>query len=122
MTFRILIVAMIAAAVGWKLYSDQPTLIQRLTPSAEQVRLWPWLIVALTGGFIAGRLLRWGPWRDSAAFQDLLAWVSLLCMIGLAVETLVVIFIHPTLPEGLSLPKLELFLTAAVALYFGARS
>jgi hypothetical protein len=120
--FRFVIVAGIIAALAWQFVNNRELLWQRLTPTAAQLADWPILLGALAGGFLVGTLLKLGPWRNTAMYQDLLAWLSLLCMIGLAIETLAVIFIHPTLPEGLNLRHLESFLTAAVALYFGARS
>lgn len=119
---RLLIVAAIVATVTWKAVTERDVLLQRLTPKPGQLGEWPALLAALGGGFIAGRMLRLGPWRNTPMFQDLLAWVALLCMIGLAVETLGVVFVHPSLPDGLNLRALELCLTGAVALYFGARS
>ena len=74
-------------------------------------------------GFTLGYLLRLGPWRRSAAFQDVLAWLSLLAMIGLAVETIIIVFINPSLQVGdLNLKTWEAILTAVVSFYFGARS
>jgi len=119
---RFVIVTVIVATVTWKAVTDPDVLLQRLTPKPGQLGEWPALLAALGGGFVAGRVLRLGPWRNTPMFQDLLAWVALLCMIGLAVETLGLLFIHPQLPDGLNLRTLELCLTSAVALYFGARS
>lgn len=119
---RLLIVAAIIATVTWKAVTEPDVLLQRLTPKPGQWGEWPALLAVLGGGFVVGRLVRLGPWRNTPMFQDLLAWVALLCMIGLGVETLGILFVHPTLPEGLNLQALELCLTAAVALYFGARS
>ncbi len=120
--FRVLIIAGIAGAVGFQFVNNRELLMKRLTPTEAQLHEWPVLLGALAGGFLVGRLLQYGPWRNTAMFQDLLAWLSTLCMIGLAVETLAVIFIHPTIPEGINMRHLESFLTATVALYFGARS
>jgi len=120
--FRVVIVVCIIAAVTWQYVNHRELLWKRLTPTPTQLAEWPILLGALAGGFLVGTLLKLGPWRNTAMFQDLLAWLSLLCMIGLAIETLAVIFIHPTIPEGLNLRHLESSLTAAVALYFGARS
>jgi hypothetical protein len=120
--FRLIVFGGIAIAVSYQFINHRDLLIQRLTPTTTQLSEWPVLLGALFGGFIIGRLLRYGPWKSTAMYQDMLAWLALLCMIGLAVETLAVIFIRPTIPEGLNLRHLESFLTAAVALYFGARS
>jgi hypothetical protein len=121
-TVPFLVTIGLIAAVSWKFVNDRDTLLSRLTPTTEQLQQWPVLLAALFGGFFFGRVVRRGPWNHTPMYQDLLAWVSLLCMLGLGIETLAVVFIHPTLPEGLDMHKLEAFLTAAVALYFGARS
>jgi hypothetical protein len=121
-TVVFLVTIALIAAVAWKFVNDPDTLMRRLQPTTEQLQEWPVLLAALFGGFFFGRIIRRGPWKHTAMYQDILAWVSLLCMLGLGIETLAVIFVHPTLPEGLDMHKLEAFLTGAVALYFGARS
>jgi len=121
-TVPFLVTIGLIAAVAWKYVNDHDTLLARLQPTSAQLQQWPELLAALFGGFLFGRILRRGPWNHTPMYQDLLAWVSLICMLGLGIETLAVVFIHPTLPEGLDMHKLEAFLTAAVSLYFGARS
>jgi hypothetical protein len=121
-TIRFLIVGVVIAAIGWQFWNNRDLLLKRLTPTAQQIEQWPWLFLALFSGFGLGRLLRAGPWRNRPMFQDILAWVSLICMIGLVVEILAVVFIKPTMPAGLDLNALENTLTMAIALYFGARS
>src|SRR5262249_19319121 len=81
--FRLVIVAGFLASIGWRLYQNPEALLQRLTPSPDQLRQWPYLLLALSGGFALGRLLRLGPWRRTPAFQDILAWVSLVAMLAL---------------------------------------
>lgn len=121
-TFRVLIVVGTAAAVGWAYYAHRDELIKRLTPQPDQLDQWPFLLLSLAGGFFAGHLLGAGPWRRTAMFQDGLATVSLLCMFGLVIDTLVILFINPSVETKLRLHVLEYCLTAAIALYFGARS
>ena len=120
--FRTLVLIGIVAAIGWRIWIDPSQLTKRLTPTEHQLADWPYLCGSLFGGFLLGRLLRIGPWRSRPMFQDLLAWVSLLCMIGLVIYTLAVVFVRPTMAEGLDLRWLESALTGAIALYFGARS
>ncbi len=116
-----LITVGLMAAVAWKFVNDHDTLVARLQPTTEQLQSWPVLLGALFGGFFVGRMVRRGPWNQTAMYQDLLAWLSLLCMFGLGIETLAIVFVHPSVPEGINMRNLEAFLTAAVALYFGAR-
>ena len=60
-SIRFLIIAAVIATIGWRFWSDHDLLLKRLTPSQDQLRQWPWLFLALFGGFLAGRLLRMGP-------------------------------------------------------------
>jgi hypothetical protein len=72
--------------------------------------------------FTLGYIVRLGPWRSSPGFQDALAALSLVAMLGLVAETVIVVFINPNLLHGLDLRVWEAILTGAVAFYFGARS
>jgi hypothetical protein len=119
---RVLIVLGFLASVGWRLYQNPELLQERLTPSPEQLRQWPYLLLALGGGFTVGRLLRLGPWRQTPAFQDILAWVSLVAMVALVAEILLVTFILPGTARRPDLSLWECILTGVVACYFGSRS
>jgi hypothetical protein len=64
-----------------------------------------------------------GPGGVSPWFQDLLAWVSILAMLGLGIDFMIRLFINPTLQAGqLDLPFWEGELASMVAFYFGVRS
>jgi hypothetical protein len=119
---RLFLTGGLIAAVVWKYVNDPQVLIDRVRPTAEQLQQWPLLLAAVSCGFLLGRLCRLGPWNRSAMFQDFLAWLSLLCMFGLAAHTLLAIFVDPQIAGGLNVPKLEAALTASVAYYYGARS
>lgn len=110
------------ASLGWIYYAHPERLTTRLTPELEQVKQWPYLLMATAGGFSLGYVFGRGPWRETAAWQDLVAWVSLLAMLGLAVDTIIVVFINPSMLDGIDTRKLEIALTGVVAFYFGARS
>jgi len=76
-------------------------------------------------GIIVARLaekLLAGPAGLPPWFQDLMAWVSLLAMLGLGAEVIIRLVINPTLSQPLSLPPWEGILAGLVAFYFGARS
>jgi hypothetical protein len=120
--FRVLLIAGFLASVGYRFAQNPEQLVQRLTPAPEQLRHWPYLLLALSGGFGVGRLLRLGPWRTTPAFQDVLAWVSLIAMMALGVEILIVAFVRPNLEKPLDLSVWEYILTGVVACYFGSRS
>lgn len=100
------------------------SLAEFLTPIPEQLKWWPYTGMCLMGGYAFGRLLRAGPWSSSAIFQDILAWLSLLGMLGLLIELLLQTLIYPgsSAPLGENAQAWEAGLTAVVAVYFGARS
>jgi hypothetical protein len=111
-----------AALLGWLYYAHPDRLATRLTPDANQLVRWPGLLISAFGGFAVGYVIRKGPWRHSVGFQDILATLSLLAMLGLVGETVLVVFINPALENRLDLSTWEAILTAVVAFYYGARS
>jgi hypothetical protein len=124
-TLRFLMIVGFIAAIGWGFYSD-PHFLDRLNPLVTEQ---PYLPVVVVGAFFLGILIaRFGervlagptgvpPWS-----QDVLAWVSLLAMLGLGAEVLIQLVINPTLSQPLKLPPWEGILAGLVAFYFGARS
>jgi hypothetical protein len=119
---RALLLLGTAAVIGWLYYLHPERLTSRLTPDANHLDQWPALLVSAFGGFAVGYVVRKGPWRHSAGFQDLLATVSLLAMLGLVAETILIVFIKSTTVQHMDLSTWEAILTAVVAFYFGARS
>jgi hypothetical protein len=111
-----------AAELGWLYYAHADRLATRLTPDQNQLAQWPTLLISAFGGFGFGYVVRKGPWRKSPGFQDILATISLLAMLGLVGETIFIIFINPTIEKRLDPSAWEAILTAVVAFYFGARS
>jgi hypothetical protein len=108
--------------MGWLYYTHPERLATRLTPDANQLSQWPALLMSAFGGFALGYVIRMGPWRRSPGFQDLLATVSLLAMLGLVVETIWIIFVNPSLENRRDPFIFEAILTAIVSFYYGARS
>jgi len=121
-TVRGLILIGTVAILGWLYYEKPDQFFERLTPDKERLREWPILLLASIGAFSLGYIVRLGPWRSSPGFQDALASLSLVAMLGLVAETVIVVFINPNLLQGLDLRVWEAILTGAVAFYFGARS
>lgn len=120
--FRVGILALTVIVAGYRLYTQRERTLELLTPTANQLAQWPELLLALSAGFGLGWLLRLGPWRRSPWFQDVQASISLVAMLGLAVEAILHLFISPTLGQALDLPLWEAILTGIVAFYFGVRS
>lgn len=123
-TFRFLIVAGTAGVFGLHFYLRGTWPISKLVPDPNQMHQWPGLLIALAGGLGLGWLVGRGPWRESSKFQDLQAWVSLLAMLGLTIETVILLFVNPNLKQDfkVDLSVWECILTGVVAWYFGARS
>jgi hypothetical protein len=111
-----------AGVLGWMYYQDPSRLPVIVTPVQEQLHQWPTLLATTIGGFVFGHVIGRGPWRRTAGFQDILAWVALIAMIMLVVETILVVFINPRVRQELNLGPWEAVLTALVTFYFGARS
>jgi hypothetical protein len=121
-TFRIIMVLGTVAVVGYEYWFDSERMIKRLTPPVDQLAEWPYLLSALGGGFVLGMLLRLGPWNRLPAYQDILAWISLLAIIGLVAEVVLHVLINPTITSPIDAQTFECIVVAIVAAYFGARS
>jgi hypothetical protein len=120
-SIRLILLLGIAGVAGWLFYKHPDRLREAVTPDPEQLKQWPVLLGVTAGGYFLGYLIGRGPWRRAAAFQDILAWISLLAMIGLTVETVWVIFINPSLRQEFDLRTWEAVLAATVSFYYGAR-
>ena len=110
------------AVVAWCIHSDPDLLIKRLTPTATQLPQWPYLLMALLGGFFLGWIIRLGPWKGLYWFQDVQAWISLIAIVLMAAEIVIRLFIRPNMDQELDLPLFEKILVGIVAFYFGVRS
>jgi hypothetical protein len=121
-SIRFLLIVGTIGVFAWMYYKDPTRIGDIVTPRAEQLKQWPQLLVTTVGGYALGYLIGLGPWRRRSSFQDLLAWVSLMAMIGLVIETVWIVFINPSLEESRPLQTWEAALTAIVSFYFGARS
>jgi hypothetical protein len=121
-SIRGIIILGTVAVVGWCIRSDPDTLIAQLTPSAQQLPQWPYLLIVLVGGFFVGWLIRLGPWKNLYWFQDIQAWISLVAMILLGAEIMLRLFVRPNMDQEFDLPLFEKILVGIVAFYFGVRS
>lgn len=130
-SIRFLIVAGFAGVLGYVYYEhlSDPAILDRLTPDASDVINQKFLPVVLVGAFMMGIIVAKvahavlaGPRGLPAWFQDVLAWVSLLAILGLGFEVIMQLVINQALPDNLNLPHWQAILTGIIAFYFGARS
>lgn len=121
---RFLVMAALAGAIGWKLYSNPADLKAQFELTIDQLKGEPIMPLLVLGGFFLGVLVRAVVGRDSPpqSLQDLEAWLSLISTLGLALAAIIHIVINPSISSPLDLPHWEGFLAAIVAFYFGERS
>jgi hypothetical protein len=132
-SLRLLMMAGFAAAFGWGLYQN-PDLVHRLNPispgGGDPVQVYLPLVIlgAFFLGVVVNRLALWflaDPIGGLPAwYQDLQAWVSLLAVLGLGLETILRLVVYPGsgAESPFDWPRWEACLAAVVAFYFGARS
>ncbi len=114
---------------AWRYYltRDVSTFADLKNPALEQPFLPFVLVGAFFLGLLAARLVRLGA-RSSGVvpywFQDVMAWVALLAVLGLTIEVLIQVVINPSVPpeRRVQMPHWQAFLSAVISFYFGARS
>jgi hypothetical protein len=122
---RVLFVGGSVAVVVYTAANYPDRLASRLTPAPGDVVQWPVLLGTLAGGFGLGLFLRFALGRNSDMFQTLRAWVGVMSILLLLVETLYQFAIKPSLsdPPGPDAMKIwEGVIIAFVASYFGTRA
>jgi hypothetical protein len=122
---RVLFVGGSVAAVGFAVYQNPQLASTRLTPSAGEITQWPVLLGCLAGGFGVALFLRFVLGRHSQLFMTVRAWVGVIAMLLLLVETIFQFVVLPNMSERPSQDALKVWegiLIAAVAGYFGARA
>lgn len=123
---RFIILACLIATVAYKVANDLPGWNKQFEISVEAIKGQPLLPLIVVGGFLIGIIVRilTHPFQQSFAYQDILAWISLISLLLLTIDILIELVINPTLqPEHrLDLPNWQGFLAAVVAFYYGVRS
>ena len=122
---RLLFVGGSAAAVALAVFHSSHQAAARLTPNPNDVAQWPVLLGCLAGGFGVALFLRFVIGRRSELFMTLRAWVGVIAMLLLLVETILQFVIVPELTEKPSQEVLKVWeggLIAIVAGYFGSRA
>ncbi len=126
---RTLLMLGFVGVFAWRYYKDQDFQHFRdlNKPDVEQAYLPFVLVGAFFLGILVNRMVRIG--RGNAGtqpywFQDILAWISLLAMVGLAAEVVMLVIINPTLPaeRQINLPNWQMILAGIISFYFGVRS
>ena len=120
-TLRLVIVGGTVAILAF-LAVNHPTYFDRLTPDRDSLHEWKYYLAATCGGFFVGYLFRLFPFRNSWAFQSFQAWMSLIAMFSLFLETILQVFVKPTLSENLDFLTWQTAVTGIVACYYGTRS
>lgn len=124
-TVRVVLFLGLVAVLIWKVITDPQGWEQQIDASVDAVKEQPFLPLVILAGFFVGVAMQAIVGRDcqSIVYQDFLAWVSLLAVIGLVASILIELVINPSLERGnLNLPSWDALLAAIVAFYFGARS
>jgi hypothetical protein len=120
--FRVMLLGAVAATIIL-LYLRNPELLRdRLTPSPEQMKSWTEMLLCVGGGFMIGYLLSITPLRSSSLFQDVVAWLSNLAILGLVVCVLIYAVIKPTMAQDWDPVGWECGMAAVISFYFGSRS
>jgi hypothetical protein len=121
---RFLIVAALAGAIGWKLYSDAPGLLAQYQRSLDELKQQPILPLVILGGFLVGVAVRAIVGRENppVAWQDFEAWISVMALVGLGVAAVLHLVVQTATAEQYQMPLWESILGGVIAFYFGARS
>ena len=122
---RVLFVGGSAAVVIYMLVKHPAMLKARMTPDAGEISQWPVLLAALAGGFGFGLAMRFFLGRGSDMFQTLRAWIGVLAIVLLLVETIFQFLIKPGLSEVPSPDTMKVWegvIIGFVACYFGTRA
>jgi hypothetical protein len=120
-TFRFLLIAGTIGIIVWQCLEDPHEMMKRMRPLESELDYWTSLFAGTLGGFFLGWLLSRGPWRNTAVYQDLVAWVAVISLILLLGEVLWKVFIDPTVKIG-QREIWETILVSIVSFYFGSRS
>ena len=121
---RVLFVGGSVVVVALAVFKDSHQASVRLTPSAAEITQWPVLLGCLAGGFGLALFLRFVLGRRSEVFMTLRAWIGVVAMLLLLIETILQFMVLPGMADKNmeALKAWEGFLTAVVAAYFGSRA
>ena len=121
---RLLFVGGSAVVLGLAIYKDPHLAAARLTPSPAEITQWPMFLGCLAGGFGAALFLRFVLGRRSEIFMTVRAWIGVIAMLLLFVETILQFLVLPGMAEK-NMEALQIWegiIIAVVAAYFGSRA
>jgi hypothetical protein len=121
---KLLFVGGSAVALGYAIYRDTHLAATRLTPAESDITQWPVLLGCFAGGFGISLFLRFVLGRHNKFFMTLRAWVGVIAMLLLFVETILQFLVLPGITEKNqeALKAWEGIIVATVAAYFGSRA
>lgn len=121
---KVLFIGGSAVALVVALVRDPALTSARLTPNPADIAQWPVLLGCFTGGFLVATFLRFVLGRKSEFFMTLRAWVGVIAMLLLFVETILQFLVLPDMTDvnQNALKIWEGAIIAVVAGYFGARA
>jgi hypothetical protein len=122
---RLLVILALGGAIGYKVYSNPEALQQQFALSLQGLGEQPYLPLVIIGAFFAGVVLRAivGRTNPPQWLQDFEAWISILALVGLGIETVIRLVVAASLEVPLlALPVWEAILGGVIAFYFGERS
>lgn len=120
--FRMVIVFGTLAVLAFQFINHRERLIERLTPSADQLTGWPAYLLAMVFGFTIGYLFKILPGKNNWFVQAFSAWVSIIAMASMVIELMIQAFINPELKSQVDLQAWQTIVTGLVAFYFGSRT
>jgi hypothetical protein len=124
--FRLIILAGMVATIVWKITNDYDVLESQARATFNELQKQPFLPLVILGGFFVGHLVRFlaSGLGQSAAYQDILAWIALVAVILMAADILITVVVNPSLRQAppLDLSAFEAGIAAIIAFYFAARS
>lgn len=125
-TIRLIIIAALIATAAYKITNDYDGWKAQAELTVEKIKEQPQLPFVVMGGFLLGVIVRSviGRNPNSPVYQDLVAWVALLAMVGMVAEVLITTVINPSLRTAtqIDLGTFEAILAAVIAFYFAARA
>lgn len=120
-SLRFLIIAAVGGSIVY-LGMNHAERFDTLQPSQADMAHWKYYLGSLAGGFFLGHFLKIIPIRHGWVFQSFQAWIALLTMLSLLLETILQVFVKPTLSEMVNFLVWQCAVIAISAFYYGVRS